>query len=105
MARWRKVRDSFPSPLAEFVAAEWLEPVEGECLDHYACWGRGYGEDCAPRPGEWCGQQFYEAYPRHAAAQREKDARARWRKARLSWLGEDHPDYEAESTRQLVEDP
>lgn len=103
MARWRKVRDSFPSPLAEFVAAEW-PPVEGECLEHYTCRERGYDEACVSLDGP-CGWRFYAAYPGHAEAQQERDARTRWRRARLSWLGEDHPDYEAEEIRQLTEDP
>jgi hypothetical protein len=103
VARWRRTHDPFPAPLREFVASEW-GPVEDECLEHFSCRGRGYGEDCVSVDGP-CGWRFYAAFPEHAAAQRVKDARVRWRKARLSWLGEGHPDYGAEELRQLTEDP
>jgi hypothetical protein len=89
----------FPGPLREFVESEW-PPVEGECLGRFACRGEGYGTDCVPRPGEFCGQAHYELLARECpgepwrlAAARRADARERWRSARLSWLGEDHPRY------------
>ncbi len=102
----RRRQDPVPAPLREFVPGEW-PPVENECMGHYSCRGLGYEEPCVPRPGEPCGARFYEAVtdPERVAAQRVRDARVRWRQARLSWLGEDHPDYAAEEIRQLVQDP
>jgi hypothetical protein len=94
-----KPRDLFPAPLQEFVESEW-PPVEGECLQYYACRGEGYERDCVPRPGEFCGQLCYESierdYPgRPDLLERAKaaDAYVRWRLARASWLGEDHPGW------------
>jgi hypothetical protein len=57
--------------------------------------------ECVPRPGEACGDRFYAAYPEHAARQRRRDALARFRQARLSWLGEDHPLWLDEFCRSL----
>lgn len=96
---WRKASDPFPGPLREFREEDWPE-VEGECLDHYACRGRGYEQDCTPRPGESCAQRCYEALardypgrPELLAARRRQDAYTRFRQARLNWLGKDHPMY------------
>jgi hypothetical protein len=87
----------FPGPLAEFHEEDW-PPVEGECLGHYACRANGYSEDCAPRPGEFCGQLCYESLARDfpgrpglLARAKAADAYTRYRLARLNWLGEDHP--------------
>jgi hypothetical protein len=61
---WRKPRDPFPAPLQQFIESEW-PPIPGECLGRYACnHGSGYTEDCAPRPGEFCGQLHYEMLAR-----------------------------------------
>lgn len=97
MARWLSGGDSFPAPLQEFREAEW-PAVPGECLGHYACHGQGYGADCVPRDGEFCGQLHYEMlardYPgRPGMLARAKlaDACERFHRARLNWLGEDHP--------------
>jgi hypothetical protein len=99
---WRRNTDPFPAPLREFRESEW-PPVEGECLGHYGCWGRGYGVDCVPRPGEFCGQLHYESLARDfpdrpgmLAAAKRGDAFTRYHQARLSWLGEDHPGWLAE---------
>lgn len=105
--RYRHRRqDPFPAPLREFVPEEW-GPVPGECLGHYSCRFGGYEQECVPRPGEPCGARFYEAVtdPERVAAQRVRDARVRWRKARLAWLGPGHPDYADEEIRQLIQDP
>jgi hypothetical protein len=98
MARRRR-EDVFPGPLAEFREQDW-PPVEGECLRHYACRGQGYEAECVPRPGEYCGQLCYEHLaaeypdrPEMAERARRADAYTRWRRARLSWLGESHPEY------------
>ncbi len=98
----RRRQDPFPAPLREFVASEW-PPVEGECLGHYACRGRGYEEDCVPRPGEFCGQACYEHLaaeypdrPEMLAAAKRADAFTRYHAARLGWLGEDRPGWFAE---------
>ncbi len=97
MARWKRDEGPFPAPLREFVESEWPQ-IEGECLGHYACHGEGYGADCCPRPGEYCGQLHYEAlardYPdRPEMLERAKlgDSYERFHRARLNWLGEDHP--------------
>lgn len=109
MAR-HKPRDLFPAPLREFHEEHW-PPVEGECLEHYACRGEGYEADCVPRPGEFCAQRCYEhlaaTYPHRPellAARRRQDAHARFRQARLNWLGEDHPMYVAEFIEGLQGD-
>lgn len=94
MAWRRRLELPFPGPLAEFREADW-PPVEGECLEHYACnYGTGYTKPCAPRPGEFCGQLCYESLadePELLARAKAADAYARWKRARLGWLGEDHP--------------
>ena len=107
---WRRAQDPFPRPLREFREAEW-PPAEGECLAHYACRGQGYEAGCVPRPGEYCGQRCYEhlaaTYPHRPellAARRRQDAHARFRQARLNWLGEDHPLYPAEFIDSLQAD-
>ena len=94
---WRKREDPFPGPLREFIESEW-PPVPGECLTHYGCHGAGYAADCCPRPGEYCGQLCYESLERDFADRPEmleraklSDAYERFHRARLSWLGEDHP--------------
>jgi hypothetical protein len=90
----------FPGPLAGFREEDW-PPVPGECLGHYSCnHGTGYTASCSPRPGEFCGQLHYEMVardypdrPELLARAKAADAYERYRQARLSWLGEDHPDY------------
>ena len=97
---WRKAgADPFPAPLRCFREEDW-PPVEGECLGHYACRGEGYGADCVPRAGEFCGQVCYGVLardyldrPEVLAAAKRADAFTRYHQARLSWLGEDHPGY------------
>jgi len=92
---WRRPRDPFPGPLAEFHEEDW-PPVEGECLGHYACdYGSGYTAPCAPRPGEHCGQLHHEMLARDYPGRPDVLARAaridafrRWKAARLGWLGE-----------------
>jgi hypothetical protein len=92
MARRRRT-EIFPAPLQQFAESEW-PPVGGECLGRFACRGEGYGTDCVPGPGESCGQLFYATLgPGRLAAERRADAVYRWRDARLSWLGRDHPGY------------
>jgi len=95
--RRRGRRDPFPAPLREFAESEW-PPVDGECLEHYACRGEGYEADCCPRPGEYCGQLCYESLaldypgrPELLARAKAADAYERFHQARLNWLGEDHP--------------
>lgn len=97
MARWADRSDLFPAPLREFAESEW-PPVAGECLGRFGCnYGTGYTAPCSPRPGEFCGQLHYELLARECpwrlAEARQADALHRWRTARLSWLGEDHPRY------------
>ena len=99
MKRRVQARDLFPAPLREFREEDW-PPVEGECLGRYACRGRGYEEDCTPRPGESCGQRCYEMLardypdrPAMLASRKRADAHTRFHRARLSWLGKDHPLY------------
>jgi hypothetical protein len=98
---WRKTaRDLFPAPLRQFREADW-PPVEGECLEHYSgCHADGYEAACVPPPGQSCGQACYEmlardypGQPEVLAAAKRADAFTRYHQARLSWLGEDHPDY------------
>jgi hypothetical protein len=97
---WRKPRDPFPAPLQQFIESEW-PPIPGECLGRYACnHGSGYTEDCAPRPGEFCGQLHYEMLARDfpgrpdlLARAKRADAFTRWKLARCNWLGEDHPGW------------
>ena len=91
---WRKHASKLPAPLQEFREAEW-PPVDGECLGHYTCRGNGYGTDCVPRYGEYCGQLCYEALARDYPDQPEiltrakaSDAFTRFHQARLSWFGE-----------------
>ncbi len=84
--------------MREFGEAEW-GPVEGECLGRFACRAvRGeWGGECVPPPGEACGDHFYAACPPgRVAAERRADAVYRWRMARMSYLGEDHPAWLAE---------
>lgn len=95
MAWRKKAEQSFPAPLQEFREAEW-PPVEGECLESYACHGEGYERPCVPVPGEACGQRHYEYLAREdpgrpdvIAAAKRADAYRRFNAARLSWLGED----------------
>jgi hypothetical protein len=97
--RRSRQQDVFPTPLQKFIESEW-PPVEAECLTHYACRGRGYTEDCVPRPGEFCGQLCYESLARDYPDRPELLARAkladafeRFHQARLNWLGKDHPLY------------
>ncbi|HET9969821.1 MAG TPA: hypothetical protein VFQ68_16420 [Streptosporangiaceae bacterium] len=95
MARWLNGGSTFPAPLRDFREEDW-PPVEGECLQHYACRGQGYGADCVPRDGEFCGQLHYEHMARELgsrqlAAAKRADACERFHQARLNWLGEDHP--------------
>jgi len=92
VARWKREPDLFPAPLREFVESEW-PPVEGECLTHYGCHGEGYGTDCVPRPGEYCGQLCYEhlaaeypGEPEILARARSADAYTRFHQARLAWV-------------------
>jgi hypothetical protein len=101
VARWRR-QELFPAPLAEFEEAEW-PPVEGECLKVYACRRGGYDGPCVPDGA--CGSRFYGALERDyppgeaaviAARYRRADAWERFRQARMSWLGEDHPEYVGE---------
>lgn len=91
MARHR-AQDVFPGPLREFPEAGW-PPVPGECLGHYGCRAAGYGAVCVPQAGQACGDAHYAslAEPGQAVQARRRDARVRWRLARMSWLGEDHP--------------
>jgi len=99
----RRARASeFPAPLREFREEDW-PPVPDECLEHYACRGEGYEAECVPRAGEYCGQLCYEALARDYPGEPEllarfkaADAYTRYRMARLSWLGEDHPEHFAE---------
>lgn len=95
----RRRQELFPGPLQEFVESEW-PPVPGECLMHYTCRGNGYDGPCVPRPGESCGQLHYEMLARDYPGQPERLARARtadayerWKRARMNWLGEDHPGW------------
>jgi hypothetical protein len=97
MARRRR-EDVFPGPLAEFREQDW-PPVEGECLRHYACRDGGYDGDCVSLEGP-CGWRTYAMLardhpdePEMAERARRADAYTRWRRARLSWLGEGHPEY------------
>ena len=93
---WRKREESpFPAPLREFVPSEWPQ-LEGECLGHYACHGEGYGADCVPRPGEYCGQLCYEHLAAEYPDRPEMLARAlaadrytRFHRARLAWVKDD----------------
>jgi hypothetical protein len=105
-----KRQEVFPGPLAEFHEEDWPE-VPGECLEHYACRGEGYEAGCVPRPGQSCGQRCYEMlaadYPHRPellAARKRQDAYMRFRKARLSWLGKDHPLYVEEFIEGLQAD-
>lgn len=93
MARHR-ARDPFPGPLQEFVESEWPQ-VAGECLQHYGCYGKGYGAACVPRDGEYCGQASGVTAddPGMLARAKAADAYVRWRLARASWLGKDHPGW------------
>jgi hypothetical protein len=101
VARWRAGPDErFPAPLREFREEDW-PPLPGECLDLFSCLGSGYDAPCVPRPGESCGQLYREELARDGrpevlAAARTADALNRFRRARLCWLGEDHPDYVTE---------
>jgi hypothetical protein len=95
----RKDANPFPPPLNEFREEDW-PPVEGECLGHYACRGLGYGVECVPRLGEYCGQLHYEMLTRDhpddpgmLARAKRADAWTRFRQAQLAHLGEDHPLY------------
>ena len=99
---WRKTADPFPGPLREFREEDW-PPVDGECLSHYSCRDRGYGEECVSIGGP-CGWRSYAMiitdFPGDVAMLarwRRADAYTRWRKARLGWLassiGEDDPRY------------
>jgi hypothetical protein len=98
---WRKpAKDPFPGPLREFREEDW-PPAEGECLGHYGGCDRWYGgaTGCAP-PGGPCGQPCYEKLaagypdrPEVLAAVLAADAFTRYHRARLNWLGEDHPGY------------
>ena len=97
--RRRRQMAVFPGPLAEFREEDWPR-VEGECLGHYTCHGAGYGVDCVPREGEYCGQLCYESLARDYPDRPEllvnakrSDAYTRWHQARLNWLGKDHPAY------------
>jgi hypothetical protein len=97
VARWREQPDPFPVPLREFREEEW-PPVPGECLGWYACRGEGYDGPCVPRPGEPCGQRCHdrlalECAPEVLAAAKAADAFTRYHKARLAWLGKDHPGW------------
>lgn len=86
----------FPGSLAEFREEDWPQ-VPGECLGHYGCHGEGYGTDCVPRPGEFCGQLHYESLEQEIRADRPEllerallgDAYERFHRARLNWIGED----------------
>jgi hypothetical protein len=89
----------FPAPLREFRERDW-PPVEGECLEHYACRAEGYEAACVPLSGVPCGQACYDhlalTYPHRPevlAARKRTDAFKRFCQARLNWLGEDHPLY------------
>ena len=89
----------FPASLREFRESEW-PAVPGECLGHYACHGRGYENDCVPRPGEQCGDACYAMLARDCpdrpevlAAAKSSDAYVRYHEARLAWLGEDRPGW------------
>lgn len=90
MARWHR-QEPIPAALRQFTEAAW-PPVPGECLGRFACRGGGYEADCAPRPGETCGQSFYAALgPAELEAACRTDAVYRWRQARMACLGEDDP--------------
>jgi len=89
---WRKREDPLPAPRREFVESEG-PPGPGECLTHYGCHGEGYGADCTPRPGEYCGQLCYEHLaaeypdrPEMLARARAADAYTRFHQARLAWV-------------------
>jgi hypothetical protein len=97
--RKAKPEDKFPAPLRQFHEGDW-PPVEGECLGVYTCRANGYGEPCAPRPGELCGQRCYGQLaadypdrPEVLAANKTADAYQRFHQARLSWLGKDSDAY------------
>jgi hypothetical protein len=95
VARWRNRDEGFPGPLAEFHEEDWPQ-VPGECLHHYACHGEGYGRPCVPRDGEFCGQLCYELLadrPELLARAKSGDAYERYHRARLAWLGKDHPGW------------
>ena len=70
-------------------------------MGNYACRGRGYEEDCTPRDGESCAELCYERLAARcpgrpealAPAAKRADAFTRYHRARLSWLGPDHPLY------------
>ena len=95
---WRKERpDVFPAPLRCFREEDW-PAVPGEHLGHYWCCAPD--PHPAPEPGEACGDRCYgmlardyPGRPEVAAAARRADAFTRYHRARLAWLGEDHPDY------------
>jgi hypothetical protein len=97
---WRKQGpDPVPAPLRRFREEDW-PPVPGECLEHYSCRANGYEQDCAPRPGEPCGQACYEhlaaefpGRPEVLAAARRADAYTRFSLARQAWLGEGSDGY------------
>ena len=83
---WRKAtRDQFPAPLRLFRERDW-PAVPGEHLGHYWCCAPD--PQPAPEPGETCGARCYASL-----AAKSADAFTRYHQARLSWLGEDHPDY------------
>jgi hypothetical protein len=95
----RRRQELYPAPLREFHEEDW-PPVAGECLGGYACRAWGYIEDCRPREHEVCGERSYQhlrdTYPPDraevmVAAWRRADAAYRFHRARLSWLGDDHP--------------
>jgi hypothetical protein len=97
--RRRRQEDLFPAPLREFTESEW-PPVAGECLGIFSCHGEGYGSDCVPRPGEQCADAYYAMLERDCpgrpdvmAAAKRAAAYIRWKEARLSWLGKDHPGW------------
>jgi hypothetical protein len=48
-----------------------------------------------------CGHRAAAAYPGQVWEQRRRDALVRYRAARLSWLGEDHPAWLDEFCRSL----
>jgi hypothetical protein len=94
---WRKVADPFPAPLREFREQDW-PPVPGEHLGHYWCCSPA--PDPASEPGEACGDRCYAMLaagypdrPEVLAAARRADAFTRYHRARLNWLGEDHPGW------------
>jgi len=94
VARWLSRGERAPARLLRFDPAQW-PPVAGECLGRFACRGEGYSTACVPVAGEECGDRFYFRHvaPGRAEAERRKDAAYRWRRARLAWLGKDHPGY------------